>query len=65
MNDYWSKLMLTPSYLQQQENLRLAILASLQEGEEINDLLKLSQEQILLRLAKYQLEMVSAGTTYS
>ena len=37
----------------------------LEEGEDINDLLKLSPEQILVRWVNYQLEMVSAGTTYS
>ena len=36
----------------------------LQEGEDINDLLKLSPEQILQRWVNYQLEMVSAGTTW-
>ena len=108
--------LLTPSYSQQQENLRLAINSSkaigcvvvgidahnihsdkgkkwlllgilwqlikmalykeinlttvpglvrlLQEGEDINDLLKLSPEQILVRWVNYQLEMVSAGTNY-
>ena len=108
--------MLTPTYLQQQENLRLAINSAkaigcvvtgidvcnihsdkgkkwlllgilwqlikmalykkmklttvpglvrlLQEGEDINDLLKLSPEQILVRWVNYQLEMVSAGTNY-